>query len=128
MFAVEVYASVRQFVFVEGHSKREAARVFGLARETVDKICRFSVPPGYRRTKPPEKRKLGAFVGVIDAILAAATKADATEAESRGSFTLKVDAVAVQGNLGLVLAQGTVQARTRDCAGKGTWKAKRFDA
>ncbi len=36
MFAVEVYASVRQFVFVEGHSKREAARVFGLARETVD--------------------------------------------------------------------------------------------
>ena len=49
MFAVEVYASVRQFVFVEGHSKRDAARVFGLARETVDKICRFSVPPGYRR-------------------------------------------------------------------------------
>ena len=45
-----------------------------------------------------------------------------------GSFTLKVDAVAVQGNLGLVLAQGTVQARTRDCSGKGTWKAKRFDA
>jgi transposase len=71
MFAVEVYASVRQFVFVEGHSKREAARVFGLARETVDKICRFSVPPGYRRTKPPEKRKLGAFLGVIDGILAA---------------------------------------------------------
>jgi hypothetical protein len=29
-------------VFVEGHSKRDAARVFGLARETVDKICRFS--------------------------------------------------------------------------------------
>src|SRR5215210_6267780 len=71
MFAVEVYASVRQFVFVEGCSKREAARVFGLARETVDKICMFSVPPGYRRTKPPEKRKLGAFLGVIDAILAA---------------------------------------------------------
>ncbi|MBV8400863.1 MAG: IS21 family transposase, partial [Acetobacteraceae bacterium] len=71
MFAVEVYASVRQYVFVEGHSKREAARVFGLARETVDKICQFSVPPGYRRTKPPEKRKLGAFLGVIDGILAA---------------------------------------------------------
>jgi hypothetical protein len=46
----------------------------------------------------------------------------------KGSFTLKVDSVAVQGNLGLVLAQGTVQARTRDCAGKGIWKAKRFDA
>ena len=70
MYAVEVYAAVRQFVFVEGNSKRKAARVFGLARETVDKICAFSVPPGYRRARPPEKRKLGAFLGVIDAILA----------------------------------------------------------
>jgi transposase len=70
MYAVEVYAAVRQFVFVDGNSKRKAARVFGLARETVDKICAFSVPPGYRRTRPPEKRKLGAFLGVIDAILA----------------------------------------------------------
>src|SRR5919202_4430631 len=70
MFTVEVYALVRQFVFVEGHSQRDAARVFGLARETVDKICRFSVPPGYRQTKPPEKRKLGPFLGVVDDILA----------------------------------------------------------
>src|ERR671932_1474528 len=71
MFAVEVYASVRQFVFVEGHSKREAARVVGLARETVDKICRVSVPPGYRRTKPAEKRKLRPFLRVIDDRLSA---------------------------------------------------------
>ena len=46
MYSVEVYAAVRQFVFVEGRSRREAARVFGLNRETVAKICRFSVPPG----------------------------------------------------------------------------------
>jgi transposase len=71
MYAVEVYAAVRQFVFIEGNSKRKAARVFGLARETVDKICAFSVPPGYQRRKPPEKRKLGAFLGLIDAILVA---------------------------------------------------------
>ena len=43
MYSVEVYAAVRQFVFVEGRSRREAARVFGLNRETVAKICRFSV-------------------------------------------------------------------------------------
>ena len=30
MFAVEVYAAVRRFVFIEGNSRREAARVFGL--------------------------------------------------------------------------------------------------
>jgi hypothetical protein len=29
MFAVEVYAAVRHFVFVECNSRREAARVFG---------------------------------------------------------------------------------------------------
>jgi transposase len=71
MYAVEVYAAVRQFVFVEGKSRREAARIFGLNRETISKICRFSVPPGYVRTKLPEKPKLGPLTPVIDAILAA---------------------------------------------------------
>jgi len=46
MFVVESYAAVRQFVFVEGHSRREASRVFGLSRETVSKMCRFLLPPG----------------------------------------------------------------------------------
>src|SRR5271169_3074075 len=32
MFAVEIYAAVRKFVFLEGNSRREAARVFGLTR------------------------------------------------------------------------------------------------
>ena len=68
---MEVYAAVRQFVFVEGKSRREAARVFGLNRETVSKICRFSAPPGYVRQKPPEKPELGPVVPVIKAILAA---------------------------------------------------------
>ena len=69
MFAVEVYAAVRRFVFVEGNSRREAARVFGLSRETVGKMCRFSLPPGYTRTKPVTKPKLGLLLPVIDAIL-----------------------------------------------------------
>ena len=71
MFAVEVYAAVRRFVFVEGHSQREAARVFGLSRETVSKMCRFSLPPGYVRTKPVIKPNLGALIPAIDAILEA---------------------------------------------------------
>ena len=69
MYAVESYAAVRRFVFVEGHSQREAAWVFGLHRETVSKMCRFSLPPGYRRTKPVGKPKLGPLLPVIDAIL-----------------------------------------------------------
>ena len=71
MFAVEVYAAVRHFVFIEGNSRREAARVFGLSRETVLKMCRFSLPPGYTRTKPVTKPKLGALLPVVDAILEA---------------------------------------------------------
>jgi transposase len=71
MYAVDSYAAVRQFVFVEGRSRREAARVFGLSRDTITKMCRFSAPPGYVRTKPAGKPKLGPLIPVIDAILAA---------------------------------------------------------
>lgn len=71
MFAVEIYAAVRRFVFVEGKSRREAARVFGLSRDTISKMCRYSAPPGYVRSKAPERPKLGPLVPVIDAILEA---------------------------------------------------------
>ena len=71
MFAVEIYAAVRRFVFVEGKSRREAARVFGLSRDTIAKMCRYSAPPGYVRSKSPERPKLGPLVPVIDAILEA---------------------------------------------------------
>ena len=46
MFALEIYAAVRRFVHLDGNSQREAAKVFGLSRETVSKMCRFSFPPG----------------------------------------------------------------------------------
>ncbi len=71
MYAVKTYAAVRQFAFIEGKSRREAARVFGLSRDTIYKMCRFSAPPGYQRTKKPEKPKLGPLVPAIDAILQA---------------------------------------------------------
>jgi transposase len=71
MYAVDSYAAVRRFVFVEGKSRREAARVFGLSRDTISKMCQFSAPPGYVRKKPPARPKLGPFVSIIDAILAA---------------------------------------------------------
>src|SRR6202142_3132540 len=71
MFAVEIYAAVRRFVFLEGKSQREAARVFGLSRDTISKMCRYSAPPGYVRSKAPERPKLGLLVPVIDAIMEA---------------------------------------------------------
>ncbi len=66
---MELYSRVRRAVQVEGTSEREAARQFGIARETVRKMQRYSVPPGYQRKKPVRRPKLGPWVGVIDQIL-----------------------------------------------------------
>jgi transposase len=71
MKQVEIYARVRHSVLIEGISERAAAERFGINARTVSKMLRFSVPPGYVRTKPPFRPKLDAFVGIIDAILAA---------------------------------------------------------
>jgi transposase len=71
MKQVEIYARVRHAVLIEGISERAAAERFGINPRTVSKMLRFSVPPGYVRTKPPFRPKLDAFVGIIDAILAA---------------------------------------------------------
>ena len=84
MYAVETYAAVRRFVLVQGNSRREAARVFGISRTTVEKMCAYSAPPGYQRTKRPAKPKLDPFITLIDAIL----KADA-EAPKKQRHTAK---------------------------------------
>ena len=56
---VDLYAKVRHAVRIEGLSERAAARRFGIDARTVHKMMKFSVPPGYRRSKPPVKPKLG---------------------------------------------------------------------
>lgn len=66
---MELYARVRRSVIVEGKSERAVARLFGLARETVRKMLRYSVPPGYRRQQAARRPKLDAWTGVIDQIL-----------------------------------------------------------
>src|SRR5258708_23615637 len=70
MKTVEVYARVRHAVLIEGISERAAADRFGINDRTVSKMLKFSVPPGYVRTKAPFRPKLDEFTGVIDAILA----------------------------------------------------------
>ncbi len=69
MYAVDMYGRIRRACHVEGMPIREAARVFGLHRETVSKMLLYSVPPGYRRSEPVRRPKLDAFTGVIDRIL-----------------------------------------------------------
>jgi len=69
MKGVELYGRVRYAVQIEGLSRREAARRFGIDPRTVAKMLMFSVPPGYQRKKPPTRPKLAPFIGIIDGIL-----------------------------------------------------------
>ena len=71
MKVVELYGRVRHAVRIEGQSRREAARRFGIDPRTVAKMLMFSVPPGYRRSRSPARPKLDPFVGIIDQILEA---------------------------------------------------------
>jgi transposase len=69
MKVVELYAQVRYAVQIEGVSRREAARRYGIDPRTVAKMLAFSVPPGYRRSRRPARPKLDPFTGIIDSIL-----------------------------------------------------------
>ena len=66
MYRVNLYARTWRECRVKGMSTREASRVFGVDRETVSKTLSFSVPPGYHRSAPPRRPKLGPFTGIID--------------------------------------------------------------
>ena len=69
MYIVDMYLRVRRACLVEGMSIREASRVFGMHRDTVRKMLSHSVPPGYRRKRPPRRPKLEPYTGIIDRIL-----------------------------------------------------------
>ncbi len=69
MKGVALYGRVRYAVQIEGLSHREAGRQFGIDPRTVAKMMVFSVPPGYRRSRPPTRPKLDPFIGITDRIL-----------------------------------------------------------
>src|ERR1044072_1673476 len=66
----ELYAQVRYAGPVGGVGRGGAGRL-GIPPRTVAKMLAFSVPPGYRRSRPPVRPRLDPFTGIIDAILAA---------------------------------------------------------
>lgn len=71
MYKVEFYAKVRMAVLQGHQSQREAARYFGIHRETVRKICENATPPSYHRRSKPMSTKLGPFMAFIDDVLKA---------------------------------------------------------
>ena len=65
IYTVDLYLKVR-LACDGGMSQREAARHFGISRDTVRKMLAYSVPPGYRRQAPVRRPKLDAFTAIID--------------------------------------------------------------
>jgi hypothetical protein len=71
MKGVELYAWVRFAVQIEGVSRREAARRFGIDPRTVPRCWHFRSRPGTGEAGRRRVRRLDPFTGIIDAILAA---------------------------------------------------------
>ena len=63
MKGVDLYGRVRYAVQIDGISRREAARRFGIDPRTVAKMLTFSVPPGYRRHGPPKRPRAHRHAG-----------------------------------------------------------------
>ena len=63
---MDLYRRVRLACHKQGMSSREAARQFGISRDTVAKMLEFSEPPGYRRTATMIRPKLDGFTPIID--------------------------------------------------------------
>ena len=61
MYKVELYVRVRRVCMVDGMSTREAARVFGLHRDTVRKM--LAPPPQQPETPAPDPATLTVGVG-----------------------------------------------------------------
>jgi transposase len=60
---MELWSEIRRKVLVEGVSKRQICREYGLGWWTLEKMLAFTEPPGYRRRVPRGRPRLGAFVG-----------------------------------------------------------------
>jgi transposase len=63
------YDLVRRLYYREGLSRHEIARRIGLHRQTINKMLRYSRPPGYRLNHPRPRPKLDRFGPLIDQML-----------------------------------------------------------
>ena len=68
---MDQWLEIRRRVLVEGVSKRQILRETGLHWGTLEKILAYSQPPGYQRTAPIAKPKIGPFLGQIAQLLEA---------------------------------------------------------
>lgn len=63
------WIEIRQRILRQGVSKRQILRETGMHWKTLEKILHNSLPPGYQRTKPARKSKIGPYLDRIQEIL-----------------------------------------------------------
>jgi len=73
---MEMWRDIRHKVLVEGMSKREICREYGIHFKTLQKILSYSEPPGYRLKQPRVKGKIGPFISIIEQIVSDDRKPD----------------------------------------------------
>jgi transposase len=66
---MEFWKEVRRLVLTKELSQRAACAKYRLGWHTLKKILAHAEPPGYRQSKPRPKRKLAAFLPIIQQIL-----------------------------------------------------------
>ena len=66
---MEQWSEIRRRVLVEGVSKRQILRETRMHWTTLEKILTHGEPPGYRQSKPRDKRKIGPWLERIAEIL-----------------------------------------------------------
>jgi len=66
---MEMWRDIRGKVVVEGVSKREICRSYGIHFKTLQKILSHSEPPGYRMKEARSKPKIGPFISIIEQIV-----------------------------------------------------------
>ena len=67
---METWTEIRHKVLVEKISKRQICRDYKISPHTLAKMLASVEPPGYQATSARSRPKLGAFLGIIDQILA----------------------------------------------------------
>lgn len=72
---MEMWRDIRRRILAEGEGKRQICREYGLHFLTLQKILAHPEPPGYRQSRPREKRKIGPYLPLIDEILTKDRKA-----------------------------------------------------
>ena len=68
---MEQWTEVRRAVLVDGISKREACRRFGVHWQTLQRMLAHPAPPGYQRTAKVDRPVIGPWLGRLAELLEA---------------------------------------------------------